>query len=74
VGREHLKRWTFEEAMGALEKKLKALKIPILGEEEALHQPLAGPPPLQMQGRIWGDAGWARTECFMCWRTAASEG
>jgi len=35
--RETLKRWSFDEAMGALEKRLKALKIPIppkRGDEE----------------------------------------
>ena len=33
IGSEHRKRGTFDEAMEALERKLRALRIPIVGEE-----------------------------------------
>jgi hypothetical protein len=45
VARERLERWTFEAAIQALEKKLRAMKIPIVGEEGPLHPLSGGSPP-----------------------------
>ena len=48
--RETLKRWSFDEAIAALEKRLRALRIPLTGEASGevttpLHRPSDGSPP-----------------------------